>query len=167
MINLYHGHIPHWFVTCVSQSSLEAVDAWLAEMKFRCYRMRSSSVRDEATLLDAVLAAVGTTPSGSGLTDETRPPLLSWDGTSDFLFQELVARPDKQVAILWFEADQMLEAHLPLFLNALEWLRDFAEPLGQTNEDKNWFITVRVILLGHGSGFPKARLTEYRPEEHT
>jgi len=161
MANLYSGDMPHWFATCVSQTSVAAVEAWIGEMNGRCYRIRSSSIDDESSLFESLLNAVGLTESGTGLSQV--PPNLGWAAGGDYFYQELVARSEKHVAILWFEAGQMLGDRLQLFLNAVEWLQVFGEKLACVDENKSWFIRLRLILLGDGPGFPPAIHTVYVP----
>src|SRR3984957_6200469 len=158
MTSLGIDRVPSWFATCVSGKSIEVVLAWLDETDFRTYRMDWSSIRDERSLFEAVLGAVGRKKEGSGL--EPLGPNLNWDGVADYLYQELTTRPDERIAILWSGTDQMLGSRLQLFLNALEWLGTFAYQLSRTDENKTWSLTLRVLLLGDGPAFLAAVRTK-------
>src|SRR5579863_1967605 len=142
MIHFVDNYIGSFFVNCISEDSVSTLDQWLLRMQFRVYWMTSNGVVDEGSLMDAVRAAIGRTVSGP-------EPSRSWDAGADHVWDELMDREDKRVAIVWRGADEMLEGRLELLLDGIEWLNRIASEVME--HDK---IEMRLCLLGRGPSFP-------------
>ncbi len=72
------------------------------------------------------------------------------------MWQVLMERPDKRVALLWNGLDNLIKEQLQLVLDTLEVLRDLVE-ITQSQEltASTHRVLIRTVLFGGRSSFPK------------
>lgn len=136
---------------CVSVASLPTVRANLEAQGFRASVLDSTGVDNKAALLAALADCFGAT-------DYANNGLSSWDAASDLIWQELMDRPDKRVALMWNHADVMIANHLQLFLDGLEMLYALGDTLErqETTADTHP-VLLRIVVFGEGRNFPRWR----------
>jgi hypothetical protein len=90
------------------------------------------------------------------LIEATKTGRAYWDSTSDFIWQALMARPDKWVALLWSGIDVLIRDKLQLFLDAVVFLRDVGDVLFQTERKGDTHpVGLCIVAFGEGVNFPQ------------
>ena len=132
-------------VSCVSAEHRPALEAALRTEGYALLSLDGTEVRDKLSLFRQAARDV--------LSGQASPP-SSWDGLLDSLWQALAARDETAVAILWNDAQQMLEGGLEDLLVASRGLADVARQVATTEHGFPREVTLRVFLLGAGPNFP-------------
>lgn len=143
--HLSSNEIGSFRVVCVSSSSRAAAIAKLEEMGFFCgYVLSGSAIPDRKSMLAAISKCF-----------ELEKPVSSWDVLSDLMWEALMQRPHRRIALFWHDADVMVSKNLQLFLDAL----DVLDALGEVCESQEITscthpVIVRIVALGDGLSFP-------------
>jgi hypothetical protein len=133
---------------CVSAASLANVQESLESQGFRTYILDLVEVDSKASLLSGLVESLE-------ITDYSKNGLSSWDATVDIIWQILMNRPDKRVALLWIHFDVMIARQLQLSLDAIEMLYALADTLERQEATADTHpVLLRIAAFGEGRGFP-------------
>jgi hypothetical protein len=110
------------------------------EPKFVLYQLDGKLIRDKRSLFDAFRL---NTPYAKKVPSVG----LSWDAFAECLDVGLKQKGDEWVAILWHDAQTLIEENLPVLLEFAEVVSSMRWPF----PDK---YVLFVVLLGVGAGFP-------------
>jgi hypothetical protein len=134
---------------CVSAASLPTVRADLETQGFMTYVLDSVGVDNKAALLAALADCFA-------ITEYANHGLSSWDAASDVIWQVLMERPDKHIALMWNHADMMIANHLQLFLDGLEMLYALGSTLERQEATADTHpVLLRIVVFGEGRSFPR------------
>jgi hypothetical protein len=140
--------------TCISAACISEVEQSLKAQGFRINSLDSVRIFDKETLFVELVKCFD-------LLDVTKcGGQPSWDGTSDFIYQALMERPDKRVALLWSGVDNLLKSHFQLILDTLEVLNS----LVVTSKANSWCSSggSAVCFIWRGAEFSKMVLSQSR-----
>jgi hypothetical protein len=128
---------------CYSSQTLLVLQEVLAREGFRIYPLDGSTICDKRSLFEAFRRDM-----------PLSPPLLLvnliWDALADSLGGGLAGQPEERAAILWLDADRMLNGNLSLLTEAVEVIVGEAQNLLSPPHP----VILRVFLLGDGINFP-------------
>jgi len=134
-------------LTLANQADLGALEAALAEWGVPAYRLDGRDIRDTATFWRAAGQQLPLPPG-------RREP-ASWSALSDSLWESLHEVESEELALLWTDAQAMLDGGLADLLAAVDVLtrlsRQFYSPSSPQATPK----TLYVILAGMGPNFPR------------
>jgi Barstar (barnase inhibitor) len=128
-------------VTPVSRASQPALEAALRRHGYRLVQLDGREVRDAASFIQR--AAIDL-PMPAGVTPRR------WSGLVDALWQALSELEEPGIAIVWTDADRMLEGGLGDLLLAADCFTDVARQVYEARE-----LVVKVFLVGDGINFPR------------
>jgi len=131
-------------VTCVAQVDLAELEEVLRGFGFAVLTLNGKGVRDKATLLAQAEADL---PPVEGM----RPG--NWDALADYFWNGLLALGEERVALVWTDADQILQGNLQDLLDALRVLGGVADAVREGGGLPRP-TTVLIFLLGAAPGFP-------------
>jgi len=154
MVNSWSEHLSpdslgSFRAVCVSSASLRSVSDNLEVQGFRAYAIDSTGVDNKTSLLAALADCFG-------LMDHFTKGSSSWDAASDLIWQALIERREKRVALLWEHADAMIASETQLFLDALEMLYALGDTLERHEASADYYpVLLRIVLFGEGRSFPR------------
>jgi hypothetical protein len=130
-------------VTCVAQVDLAQLEEALAGYGFAVIGLDGKLVRDKATLLAQAEADL---PPVEGM----RPG--NWDALADYLGNGLAELGEERVALVWTDADQIVQGDLQDLLDGLRVLTGVADAV-RAGEGLPHPIDLMIFLVGDGPGF--------------
>ena len=135
---------PFALVTCVAQVDLAELEDVLRGYGFAVLTLHGKTVRDKATLLAQVETDL---PHIEGM----RPG--NWDALADWFWNLLRVLDGDRVALLWTDADQIVQGDLQDLLDALRVLGGVADAVREGGGLPRP-TAVLIFLLGDARGFP-------------
>lgn len=130
-------------VVCVSADSLGSLRGELERDEFRVFELHGSHIHDKVTFFEEAARSL---PHPDNLVARR-----SWDALADILWEGFASAGCPRTAILWTDADQMLERGLlPELLTASQCFDDIASQLLSVNPP----VMLRTFLVGVGENFP-------------
>lgn len=147
MEHLSQHEIGTFRVSCIASRYEETLRTDLERAGFACYWLDSHCITDKESFLKEL-------SRGCGLSVDPAIKLTSWDATADLLWQGLMEQPKNKVAIIWRNANVMLDGKLQLLLDCLEFLQGVAETVEKQEVTVDCHpVLVRVVLMGDGPNF--------------
>jgi hypothetical protein len=132
-------------ITIASSSTAYALRAALDGAGYTVLTIDGSGIHDKATF-------VGRVPAGIPGPDD--PPTSNWDAVADWLWQAMSARDDARVAIVWNDAQVLLNASLATFLQAVAMFTDLAASAEDGDDGFSHPMQIVLALVGSGVMFP-------------
>jgi hypothetical protein len=148
MEHLSSSDVGTFRTVCVSTGSFHVLKANLDLMGFALYSFDSKPVHDSPTFLRELARCFG-------ILDPGAKKIRSWDGASDLIWQELMARPEKRAAILIRDAHVLVGRRMQVLLDALDVLFALADSVEKQKVTAGTHpVLLRIVLIGDGPSFP-------------
>ena len=131
-------------VKCISNRNIKEIKEVLTEKQFKLYEINGETIIDDKTFFKVVSETLPLNPKLSGK--------VNYDAFVDSFWEGLVDQGDEEVAVIWYEAQNMIEHGVGDLLKISECFHDLAHSLLKENgQDKS--ISLFVFLVGKGRNF--------------
>ncbi len=141
----------YWPTMCVGSDSVDGVKAKLEDRGFAVFVLDGTSVTDWTTFYHAVASVL-----------PADPPLGTyavWDAFIDSVAEGLDQANKPNAALVWLNADSILEAGLQDLFQIIEVFQDIAWRVRYTEKKHLQNFSFAVILSGNGKNFANRKAT--------
>lgn len=132
-------------INCVNSSSLQSLDRFLRESGFTVFELNGKQVEDAQSFFAESIKILPQDPQLNGN--------INWDAFTDSLWGGLANLGQDRVAIIWTNADRMLEHGLQDLLVASGCFEHIASTMATTKYGLARPVQLLVVLVGEGNNF--------------
>lgn len=133
-------------LTCLNDRDLTVLKGLLEQEKFALLEIDGTAVHDSRSFFLQVRDRLPLDPPLVGA--------VNWDALSDSLSAGVMGLPEARVALIWTEAQNMLDGGLPHLLDAVDTLFGVARSVYSPSSEVVSPKEMLVFLVGRGANFP-------------